>query len=447
MSRDDQQFVMERVPITISELYNEVDAVLKATFPASRELWVRGEIQKISDSSGHCYIDLVDPEAQGERQPPTLKVKCWRSKWGSLKADLRAQGIFLEAGMTVVLRGSLDFYRVRAEVGFILADIDVTALLGKMALDRAALIEALQKEGLFDAQRQLDVPLVPLRVGLVGSPNTEGFNDFLGQLERSGFSFVVTVVKATVQGQNAPREVAQAIATLHDEEIDVICLVRGGGSKGDLVAFDSPEIARAIASCRIPIWTGIGHTGDESVADLVSNARFITPTACGAAIAERVGLYWGEVATAAGIIATTSREVCQRRELAYSTLRGQLVGSARGHLRHYRSEILHQRQRLSSSPRLALRRSFEHLSGRAARLAPSIANATRAAQARLDAQHRLLSAYDPVRTLERGWSLTLNERGEIIRSLDDVGEGVMISTRLVDGVLNSQVRSKEPSKE
>ena len=196
MSRDDQQFVMERVPITISELYNEVDAVLKATFPASRELWVRGEIQKISDSSGHCYIDLVDPEAQGERQPPTLKVKCWRSKWGSLKADLRAQGIFLEAGMTVVLRGSLDFYRVRAEVGFILADIDVTALLGKMALDRAALIEALQKEGLFDAQRQLDVPLVPLRVGLVGSPNTEGFNDFLGQLERSGFSFVVTVVKA-----------------------------------------------------------------------------------------------------------------------------------------------------------------------------------------------------------------------------------------------------------
>ncbi len=437
---------VDRETVSIAELYSEVDVALKAIFPPSRELWVRGEIQKISDATGHCYMDLVDPESLGERQAPTLKVKCWRSRWGSLNADLRAQGIFLEAGMTVVLRGSLDFYRVRAEVGFILADIDVTALLGKMALERAALLEALKMEGLLEAQRRREVPEVPLRIGLVGSPQTEGFNDFLGQLERSGFSFVVTVVKATVQGQHAPLEVARAINTLGNQEIDLICVVRGGGSKGDLVAFDSPEIARSIASCVVPIWTGIGHTGDESVADLVANARFITPTACGASVSERVGIFWGDATWAAGRIAQAATQTCERREQAYGSLRGQLVGSARGHLRQAQSEISHLRRRLSTSPLSGLRHRREALQSTVARLVPHIVSSTDRARSSIAAQRRLLAAYDPARNLERGWSLTISDHGQIIRSLDDVVEGAMISTRLVDGVMSSEIRSKEPRK-
>jgi exodeoxyribonuclease VII large subunit len=432
---------------SIAELYDEVELALSEAFPPSRELWVQGEIQKITQSGGHAYLDLVDPDSAGSRQAPTLKVKCWNRTWTAVQRDLAGQGLSLEAGMTVVLRGTLDFYRPRAELGFILAEVDVTALLGRMALERAALIEALKFEGLFDAQRQLEVPPVPLRIGLVGSPRTEGFNDFLGQLERSGLSFGVTVARATVQGLHAPREVASAIEQAAASEVDLICVVRGGGSKGDLVAFDAPEIARAIASCPVPVWTGIGHTGDESVADLVANWHAITPTACAGEVVERVAEYWAGVRADAGRIAQRAVSICQRREQAYSVLRGQLVASARGLLRSHSVNVAHTRRRLASAPNSMLRSATERLHASRARLVPASRGRLGAAGASLAARQRLLSAYDPMRTLRRGWSLTLDAQGRAIRSVAQLEPGELVTTRVADGSFSASVTSIEAAEE
>jgi exodeoxyribonuclease VII large subunit len=439
-----QALLGDATPVrSIAELYDDVARVLAEAFPQFNELWVRGEIQKISEHGGHAYIDVVDPESAGVRGAPVLKVKCWNRNWISVQRSLASQGLKLEVGMTVNMNGKLDFYKPRAEVGFILNEIDITALLGKIALERAALIDALKKEGLFEAQRALEVPSVPLRLGLVGSPNTEGFNDFLGQLERSGFSFVVTVVRSSVQGVAAPQEVARAIETLPDESIDLICVVRGGGSKGDLAAFDSPEIARAIARCPIPIWTGIGHTGDESVADLVANARSITPTACGGAVVERVANFWAETSWRAGRIAERASSTCREYEQAYATVRGQLVGAVRGHLRTLAATIVHVRRRLVSAPNAALRRARDHVAARSTRLVPMVEAQLDAESAALEAKRRLLSAYDPVQTLKRGWSLTLDDQGAIVRSLDQVAVGATVTTRVADGEFLSQIERKE----
>jgi len=432
---------------SIAELYQEVEAALLAAFPRSRNLWVRGEIQKISESGPHAYIDLVDPDHVGDRQAPTLKVKCWRSTWAPLKADLAAEGIFLAAGMTVVIRGSIDFYKARAEVSFILAEVDVMALLGRIAKERQALIDALQAEDLFDAQRRLEVPLVPIRVGLVGSPNTEGFNDFLGQLDRSGFSFAVHVVRASVQGAQAPVEVARGIKTLEDASVDVICVVRGGGSKGDLAGFDAPEVARAVAGCSVPVWTGIGHTGDESVADLVANRRHITPTACGAAVVERVASYWSQIVGAAARISRRSEELCHSEELNHARVRASLVSNARGRLREHHKDLLRSKARLLGAPSATLSRASGSVHARAQRLVPAAnAHLVRAAGG-LDATRRLLAAYDPKRTLERGWTLTMDADGKIIRSIEQVAEGAMITTRVSDGTVASTVSRRMANSE
>ena len=211
-AQQSQVLPLERVDaLSISELYDEVEQALARVFPRGRQLWVRGEVQSLSDRTGHCYIDLVDPETVGERQVPVLRVKCWESTWRPLRADLAREGIELQAGMVVVLRGTLDFYRPRAEVGFILAEVDVTALLGRLAAERAALLRRLESEGLLERNRAVPVPDVPVRVGLVASPGTEGFRDFLGQLEASGFAFSVRVVPVTVQGPSAPAALAEAI--------------------------------------------------------------------------------------------------------------------------------------------------------------------------------------------------------------------------------------------
>ncbi len=220
---------------SIGGVYEQVEGALNQAFPRNRHLWVRGEIQHVSDHrSGHLYMSLVDPEDDGSRRDrgrggvPTLNVKCWRSSWAPLRHGLAKEGIQLAEGMVVVLRGALDLYRAKGEISLILAEVDVTALLGRLAAQRAQLLRTLEAEGLLRRNAARPVPEVPLHVGLVASPGTEGCQDFLGQLTGSGFGFRISHVPVSVQGPGAPASIARALTVLSRSDCDVIAVVRGG---------------------------------------------------------------------------------------------------------------------------------------------------------------------------------------------------------------------------
>ena len=405
---------------SITRLLGGIEAVITDVFPKNRTLWVRGEIQKINDSSGHCYIDMVDPDASQERYPPVLKLKCWKGSWMGLKRSLAEDGIVLKAGTAVSVRGSVDFWRARGEVSFLINEVDRTALLGQMAKDRAALIEKLRVSGALDAQKALSVPEAPVIVGLVGSPGTEGFNDFLGQVAATELGLRVVVARATVQGATAHQEVSSALRRLDEYGVDLICLVRGGGSKGDLTAFDHEAIATTIASLATPVWTGIGHTGDESVADLVANARFVTPTACGAAVAERLESFVTRLAQAAS-------------RIHHATL--DLLAEASAHIND-------ARRRLVLEPRLAVERAQQQLARKGTALLSRVTTSIDRSMAEVDANRRVLNALDPNRQLARGWSITTTSDGEVLRSVAQATPGSTIVTRVSDGNIESTVSAQ-----
>ncbi len=297
--------------LSVGALYDEVETALTRSFPRNRRLWVRGEIAKLSDHrSGHLYMDLVDPDevraagSRGRGGVPTLGVKCWRTSWAPLRHSLEKEGIELAEGMIVVLRGTLDLYRAKGEVSFVLAEIDVTALLGRIAAQRAQLLRALEAEGLLRRNAALAVPEPALHVGLVASPGTEGYHDFVGRLVESGFGFRISLVKVPVQGAAAPTSIARGLRFLSRSDCDVIVLVRGGGSKADMAAFDTELVARSVAGATKPVFTGIGHTGDESVADIVAGHVCVTPTECGQQIALAVRQWWeSRVLQPSGVLA------------------------------------------------------------------------------------------------------------------------------------------------
>ena len=435
------------VALSIAELYDEVEGALVRTFPRTRALWVRGEVQSLSDRTGHCYMDLVDPESAGARQAPTWKVKCWKTTWGPLKATLAREGIDLQPGMVVALRGSLDFYRPRSEIGFILAELDVTALLGRMAAERAALLRALAAEGLLKANSERPLPDVPLRVGLIGSPGTEGFADFLGQLDGSALAFDVRVVRAAVQGPGAAREVARALDYLAATDCDVVVIVRGGGSKADLAAFDSEPVARAIASSAVPVWTGIGHTGDESVADIVANRSFITPTECGRELALVVGNWWVEGAHAGAVIGRRAADTLADAERRDATARQRLTSTARHQLAAHRNRLEQRASYLARSAPTSLVGLERHLTERSARLGPLARSHVGRAEDRLVGVRQLLRAYDIERQLERGYSLTTDADGHVVRTVAGLRPGDRLLTRFADGSTASVVDevTKTPS--
>ncbi len=402
--------------LTVTQFYGQVERAVLSAF--SRSLWITGEIRSLKVlPKGHCFIDLVDPANANEPGAPVLSVKCWSTKWRSVKNSLDQLGVNLEVGMVVRVRGDVGFYKARGTVDFTLSELDTEALLGKVAAERARLIQALVDEDLFDRQKRLSSPLLPLRIGLVASPGTEGCNDFLGQLEASGMAFAVTLVPSAVQGADAPASIARAIAFLQTRPLDVVVLVRGGGSKADLATFDTEPVVRAVATSNIPVVTGIGHTGDLSLADEVAHRYFITPTECGQSLGRQVREFWERNIDRGARIARLAAHRVEREE--------QVVG--------------HHRQQLGTFARLSLVRHGDRLLQRRGRLVELARRKMETEAEGLAQRRRLLNAYDYQRLLERGYSLTRDANGVIVRSVADLAPGSTLVTQLADGAVTSSV--------
>jgi len=453
--------------LSIGAIYDEVEAALAQAFPRRRHLWVRGEIQHISDHrSGHLYLDLVDPDDTDELDDPagtagaaghssarsrtqarssrggqpTLKVKCWRTNWVPLRHTLAKEGIELAEGMVVVLRGSLDLYRAKGELSLILSDIDVTALLGRMAAQRTKLLRTLEAEGLLRRNATLPPPELPLHVGLVASPDTEGLRDFLGQLTDSGFAFRISHVPVQVQGNAAPSTIARALRALSRSDCDVIALVRGGGARADLAAFETELVARAVAESAKPVWTGIGHTGDQTVADIVAARACITPTECGQAIVTRTRQWWvAHVAGPAGLLSRRVPSFLADAQTRDAAARGRLTAAARHQVRVHRERLGARATAAARQAPAGLDRWTADLRGHAARLGPLALGHISGGDDHVRNWRRLLAAYDVDRQLERGYSLTLTPEGALVRRAADLAPDQQIVTRLADGTVRSTV--------
>ncbi len=432
--------------LSIVELYNRVTTALARALPSGQGgVWVRGEIQTVSDRTGHLYLDLVDPQSVGDRQAPVLRVKCWRKTWAVMKRVLAREGIELRPGLVVVIRGTLDLFRPRAEINFILAEIDVTALLGVLAAQRTALLRALERDGLLERNRGLAVPEVPLRIGLVASPGTEGYRDFVGQLQASGFAFFVSVVPVRVQGSEAPGRLARALRRLAGSDCDLFVVVRGGGSKADLGTFDAEPVARAIATADRPVWTGIGHTGDLSVADLVANRSFITPTECGQEVVRRLAGWWERtVVTPSAELVSRTRRLLDAATQRDQSARVRLAGAARAQLRAHGDGLDQARRSLVACSARALTHQATQLEVRRARLEPLADRHLAQAAERVTAWRRLISAYDVDRQLERGYTLTLDPSGQVLRSVRALDPGMAVRTRFADGTATSTIEEVSP---
>src|ERR1017187_5930647 len=444
--------------LSISDFYSRVKGALRETFPG--EVWVTGEIRKVTTSRGHHYLELADrldgldrPGSDGlavargglpRNVNATLEVACWARDWPVVQYELEAVGVELTPGLVVRVRGTVTVWEGGSKLRFSMTALDVEALIGGIAAARRRLLGTLASEGLLEANRRLALPLVPLRIGLVTSPGSEAYRDFTGQLERSGDLFDVRFEPSIVQGPEAPAQIVGSLTRLGAFEPQLVVLVRGGGARGDLAAFDSEPVARAIAGAPFPVWTGIGHTGDRSVADEVAHQALVTPTQCGEAVVAAVAAYLEGVDRRA-------RRLAQRVEARLNEAVRELVTSCASTRRVARQGLDRSSQnlrttetRIGNAALVAIERSQGRLVNRAQRLAgPSSQHL--AVQAQQIAHRReLLQLLNPRHQLERGWSLTRDESGRVVRSLASLRLGERLITTFADGSAGSVVDEIRP---
>lgn len=427
---------------SVSELADAIGDRLRAAFPD--EIWVRGEIQNLSRApSGHVYFSLADDDPDGPDAQLSVMLRS-RDKDRVNRLLRKAGGnVRMTDGTDVRIRGRLDWYPPRGQLQFRMVSIDPAFTLGQLAAARAALIESLRAEGLLDRNRAIPTPLLPLRVGVITSSGSAAEADVLDELDRSGFAFDVRVADVRVQGPEAASSIAGAIrwfaARAASDRHDVLILARGGGAATDLAAFDEELVARAIADSPIPVVCGVGHETDRTVADEVAHTSAKTPTAAARHVAGLVAVQMDRAEQAFASVVASADVVVRRETERLDRLARRASTAAAGATRAEQTRIGHLAERLARAAGTRLDRSVTALDEGERRLRNASRRSLDEATRRLDHLAGRTSAVDPVRALARGWSITRDSAGTVVRSASDVSSGVTIHTTLADGTIQSTV--------
>lgn len=405
------------------------------------DLWVEGEISNLTRSKpGHVYFDLVEPSEPGVASTAKISVVLFNQTKQIVNNQLKRHNVGrLSDGMAVRVRAAVDFYEPRGSLQLRMTGIDPRYILAAMAAEREALLQRLHAEGVTARNGQVPFPRVPLRVGLVTSKGSAAAADFLEELQLSGLGFRVTACDTRVQGDLAPHTLVAALRVVYAQAVDVVVVIRGGGSRGDLAVFDNEALARCIADAPVPVITGIGHEIDNSVADVVAHTALKTPTAVAAELTQRVRAFvdyaegrWEMIrAIALGHGPQAERGLNDR---ARRVARAGREGTTLAH-----QQLDERTRRTVRASEAALDRASEHLVRAQAQIPKAVDRRLRLATTELDHFDALVRAADPAVLLRRGWSITRTSNGDVVRSTQDVAPGDTLVTEVVDGSIISNI--------
>ncbi len=427
---------------SVADLATAIGNCLRASFAG--EIWLRGEIRSLRapNRNGHQYFDLIEPGAAAGAYPDAkISVNLFRAARTRILEVLAATPGTAELadGVEVRIRGRVDWWAAGGQLRVVMTDIDPVFTLGQLDAQRRALLAELSAAGLLDANGRIAVPPVPLRVGLVTSAGSAAHADFLHELRASRYVFDVVLADARVQGADAPRTLVAALEKVTAAAVDVIAVVRGGGSRTDLVAFDHPDVAHAIATSPVPVFTGIGHEIDRSVADEVAHSAFKTPTAVAGALIARVATAEAALdAFANRLLGATDRRLTGARNDLADQLR-RVARAARAADARAHAHLRALQEHLTRTAERRLRDATRDWHRRRGRLETAPPRHLGRAAERLATSEALLQASDPARLLARGWSLTRTAEGTLVRSPADAPVGQVLVTTLSSGSVTSTV--------
>lgn len=441
------QFAPQRRVFSVSELNAAIRALLDGEF---QDIWVSGEISGVKlPASGHYYFTLKEREAQ-------LRCVCFRSAHRYFKFKP-------QDGVAVLARGRIDVYEARGEYQMLVEFLEPQGH-GALQFAFEQLKKKLAAEGLFDPGRKKELPRFPQRIGIVTSPRGAVIADMLNILARRFPGLHIRIFPALVQGEGSAEEVCRGLSYFSSSRwAEVVILARGGGSLEDLWTFNEEPVARAIAACRIPVISAVGHETDVTIADFIADLRAPTPSAAAEMVVctrqellERIAasrhklvqsfryrlamvsqrLHRLAIDRAMSLLNRTIGRQLQRVDEQQDRLRERvraLVAAKRRELavREFRL------QRFDLRPRFAEDRRRLASASAASSQALRLQLARRSG--RVEALAGKLSQLSPLRILDRGYAIVINQSGEIVKESSAAPVNSSIQVRLARGQLQAQV--------
>ncbi len=380
---------------SLSELCAEIQEVIENDL--LERYWVRAEIASLS-ARGHCYMELVE-KAEDNTLAAKMRATCWSNVYSILSAYFTQEtGQSLRVGLQVLVEVSITYHPVYG-MSLNIWNIDPTYTQGDLAKQRQATIRKLLQDGVMDLQQSLTTPTLIRKIAVISASDAAGYGDFCDQLNKNrfGFKFELSLFAAIMQGDHAPKSIIAALSNIvsQEEQWDMVVIIRGGGATTDLGCFDDYELASHCAQFPLPILSGIGHTRDMSIVDMIVHTSVKTPTAAAEWLIERVA----EQIEMVNLLASRLERATQHA-----------IAQEEHRLKGYLIRIGHSAQRYAIQE-----------------------------QNKLQMWNKTIELQSPERIFKMGYSLTM-VNGKALMKIGDVKKGDIMKTYVQDGIVESVVK-------
>lgn len=411
---------MEKETYSLSQLTRFINQVIKVNFESP--VWIKAEISELREASnGHCYLEFIEKDQDTDTLIAKIKANIWANTYRMLKPYFESStGQQLHAGIKVLVSVTVDFHDVFG-LSLNIRDIDPTYTLGELAKRRQEIIRQLEKDGVMEMNKSLEMATLPNRIAVISSPTAAGYDDFCNQLDNNpdGFVFYKKLFPAIMQGDQAADSIIEALDNIYEHAnlFDLVVIIRGGGASTDLACFDSYELALNCAQFPLPIIAGIGHQRDLSIVDMVAHTSVKTPTAAAALLIEMM------------------EEARDRMTDAYTAiyqLLHQRVQSQQQKLADISWKIRHALINKTSDKKLTLERQKS-------RLIQAVRLAINTQKNKLAILENSIERHSPAFLLKYGYTIT-TINGKKLSSVNDVQDGDTIKTYVSDGEVKSVVK-------
>lgn len=393
----------------------EVNQYIKRVLALNFEepIWVECEINQVSNSRGNIYLELIEKSEDTDEIIAKSAGTIWYRQFLFIKKKLnKLTDSILAEGVKVKLKISIVFSE-RYGMSFNVLDIDPAFTFGQFELNRQKVIEQLSAKNLLDKNSNIPMPSVIKKIAVISSATAAGYQDFVKQLEGNayGYTFTVQLFQAAMQGPKTEREVVAAIKQAIELEFDVITLIRGGGSKLDLSAFDNYNIAFEIANSQYPVLTGIGHEIDQTVSDLVANQVLKTPTAVASFIIEQNLTYESEINYFLDAITQRTLSILDYTKSDLARIEERIISLPQNKLNETRLKLDYLNQKIHSKVNETLLQKKNEIKN----------------------IQELVALLEPKNVLKRGFSLVLQDGKYITRKSEISSKKDSISIEFFDG--------------
>ncbi|MFQ5447247.1 MAG: exodeoxyribonuclease VII large subunit [Saprospiraceae bacterium] len=385
---------------TLFEINEFIRQVLSLNLPEA--IWVQCELAQVKASRGHFFIDLVQKKDGDDEILAQGQAVLWQQTYRQLsnKLGLELQAL-LQPGIEVKILVHPEFHE-RYGLKFNVRDFDTAYTFGKLEMKRQDTIRRLKESGLLKKNKSLPLPPVLQRLAVVTSDTAAGYHDFLQQLENNpyGYTFRCRLFSAAVQGIHAGMEISAQLKKIgeRENEFDAVVIIRGGGAKLDLAAFDEYDLCETAAHCPLPVLTGIGHEVDETVMDLLVHTPLKTPTAVAEYILQRNMFFESEVLELARLMKDSTSQQIQQAKLTLHQTRQRLQWLANEVIQRQAMLLDYIGKDLPASSQRFIKNQLLRLQN-------------------LENELKLLS---PESALRRGFSLVLKKGGQVVKNSSDV---------------------------